>query len=108
MKASSSPLLSILVIFAVSLLSLAATLSAALIAHDGARRVALFATSEAWARVEATGLPVVRLVMGGLIIVVDGTGAPQGLARLRAGTPFLIDASLLPGCDPDLPNSRIH
>lgn len=92
-------LLPILSIFLVGLLALAATLGAALLAREGQARVAMVATSAAWARVEALGLPIVRLAAGGILIVIDGTGSPDALARLRAGSSLLLDASLVPGCD---------
>ncbi len=82
-----------------ALMALGATLSVALSAHEGQTRVALFATPSAWAAVDAAGLPVVRLAMGGLLIVVDGAGAPRGLAQLRAGALLLLDATRIPGCE---------
>jgi hypothetical protein len=99
MKHRIAQILPVLAIFLVSLLSLGATIGVALLAHEGTTRVALFATSEAWNRVQATGLPVVRLAMGGMLIIVDGAGAPDALARLRSGSPLLLDASLVPGCE---------
>lgn len=98
MKQHLSRLLPILAIFVVSFLALGATLGAAVLAHVGATRVAVFASSETWARIEETGLPVVRLALGGLLIVVDGAGAPEALVRLRAGSAFVLDATMIPGC----------
>lgn len=99
MKQHIARVLPILAVFVVSLLALVATVGVAVLAHVGTTRVAVFATSDAWKEVEATGLPVVKLALGGLLIVVDGVGAPAALNRLRAGTPFLLDASLIPGCE---------
>jgi hypothetical protein len=99
MKQRLAHILPVLAILLVSLLSLGATIGVALLAREGTTRVALFATSDAWVRVEQTGLPVVRLALGGMLIVVDGTGAPDALARLRSGSPLLLDASLVPGCE---------
>lgn len=99
MKHRLARLLPLCGIFLFSLLALAGTLSAALVAHAGATRVAVFASSQAWKDVTAAGLPVVRLTLGGLLIVVDGAAAPAALARLRQGSLFLLDASLIPGCE---------
>jgi hypothetical protein len=102
-RSAPSAFWSILAIFLVSFLALAGAMATALIAREGAVRVAVFANSAAWAEVEAAGLPVVKLALGGLLIVVDASGAPSGLERLRAGLPFLLDARLIPGCAADLP-----
>lgn len=103
MKHRIAQILPIFAVFAVSLLALAASLGLALLAHAGSTRVAVFASSEAWAEVERTGLPIVQLALGGMLIVLDGAGAPDALARLRAGNLFLLDASRIPGCEPQGP-----
>ncbi|NBZ88977.1 hypothetical protein [Stagnihabitans tardus] len=99
MKQHISRIVPILAVFVVSLMALGATVGVAVLAHEGTRRVAVFATSETWLAVRESGLPVVKLALGGMLIVVDGVAAPEALERLRAGTPFLLDASLIPGCE---------
>ena len=99
MKQHLSRIVPILAVFIVSLVALGATVGVAVLAHEGSRRVAVFATSDTWIAVKDSGLPVVRLALGGMLIVVDGVAAPEALERLRAGTPFLLDASLIPGCE---------
>lgn len=102
MKKRLAQIMPVFAVFAVSFFALVATMGVAVLAHAGSTRVALFASSEAWQRIESTGLPVVRLTLGGLLIVVDGAGAPDALARLRAGSLFLMDASRIPGCEPQV------
>jgi hypothetical protein len=99
MKQRIAQILPIFAVFFVSFVALAATMGVAALAHAGSTRVALIASSDGWKRVESSGLPIVRLALGGLLIVVDGAGAPDAMARLRAGSLFLLDASLIPGCE---------
>ncbi len=58
-------------------------------------------SSAAWAAIDRSGLPVVQVRMGGFLVMVDGTGLPQGMAVLRRAPVLLLDAARVPGCGKD-------
>ncbi len=84
-----------------ALLGLVASLGSALIAQPGASRVAVLMLpgfSDAWTAIDRSGLPVVQVMLGGMLVVVDGRHGPDGMAALRTANLLLLDASLVPGC----------
>lgn len=85
-------------------IGLLASLGLALQARPDATRLALlvlpWGEAASWRAIDRAGLPVVRVLWGGFLIVLDGSQAPEGLRRLRAGPFVLLDAALVPGCGP--------
>lgn len=91
------PLLPVLV----AVLGLLGSLGSAVLAAPDATLVAVVVlpgSSTAWAAIDRSGLPVVQVRMGGLLVTVDGAGLPQGMAVLRHAPVLLLDASRVPGC----------
>lgn len=90
-------------------LSLVASLGTALVAPPDATRVAvpvLPGLPGGWAAIEGSGLPVARVLLGGMLVVVEGAGAPRALARLRGAVPFVLDSDAVPGCEPQAPRTE--
>lgn len=87
----------------VAVIALAGSLALGLLAPPGATRVAVLAlpgASAPWAAINRSGLPVVQMLLGGVLVVVDGSGAPGQMALLRGAPVVLLDAKLVPGCTP--------
>ena len=96
------PLFRIILLPALTLvLGLCASLGAALVAPPGATRVAvpvLPGLPGGWAAIDRSGLPIERVLLGGMLVVVEGAGAPGALARLRDAVPFALAAEGVPDC----------
>lgn len=92
------------------LIGLGASLMLALQAGPQATRLAVvvppWGQEASWRAIEASGLPVVRLLWGGALVLLDGRAMPEGLQRLRAAPLLLLDGALLPGCGPPDPSGR--
>ena len=97
----SLPRFPLLMPLLVAAFGLFGSLGMALMAQPGVLRVAVLALpgfAAPWAAIDRSGLPVVRVLLGGLLVVVDGSRAPAGMAMLRAAPVVLLDAALVPGC----------
>jgi hypothetical protein len=85
----------------VALIGLAASLGMGLRAPPDATRLAVLVpplVGEGWGAINRSGLPVVKTLMGGWLVVVDGAGHPRQLALLRAAPVIVLDARRVPGC----------
>ena len=85
----------------VGFLGLASSLLLTLLAPPGTLRVAMLAVpglASPWTAIDRSGLPVVQLMLGGFLVVVDGSAKPDELSTLRAANLVLLDASGIPGC----------
>ncbi len=85
-----------------ALLGFVGSLGTAVLAAPDATRVAVVVvpgSPAAWAAIDRSGLPVVQVRLGELLVVVDGAAAPKGMAVLRAAQVLLLDAAMVPGCD---------
>ena len=85
----------------VAFLGLASSLLLTLLAPPGTLRVAVLAVpglAPPWTAIDRSGLPVVQVMLGGFLVVVEGSARPDGLSTLRAANLVLLDASGIPGC----------
>lgn len=85
----------------VALIGLSGSLATGLLAPPDASRVALLALpgfAQPWAVIDRLGLPVVRVLLGGRLIVVDGGKSPVQMGLLRGEHLILLNAGLVPGC----------
>lgn len=85
------------------------SLSVALVAQPGTTRVAVLVPPgfvAPWIAINRSGLPVVRVLLGGLLVVVDGSKAPAALSILRFAPIVLLDAAKVPGCTDPVANTE--
>ena len=83
------------------MLSLCLSLASGFVAGPQATRVAVLmwpGSAGSWVAIDRAGLPVVPLLLGGMLVVVDGSKAPERLVMLRAALLTLLEASRVPGC----------